>query len=183
MTGWRIGYAVGEPEIITLWARRLAKRSPIQRQLLNMQLLKPWQVSRDCWKLCVRPLKSVSPDLIQFLAQVPGLRSLSLKELYLFLMSKSYGDERLYRCDSLYHSYFGRSWCGGDWHGLYAPENVRLMRLIWKHWRKRFNACSNLWRANAWGESPVLQCWQLACFTWPLLLFCSSQSRFDCFSV
>ncbi len=37
MTGWRIGFrAVGEPEIIAAAMSKVAKRLPIQRQLLNM---------------------------------------------------------------------------------------------------------------------------------------------------
>ena len=41
MTGWRVGFAVGDPEIISGMAKIISKRHQILQQFLNMLLLKP----------------------------------------------------------------------------------------------------------------------------------------------
>ena len=40
MTGWRIGYAVGEPEIIAAMSKIAGQRLLTRQQRLNMQLSK-----------------------------------------------------------------------------------------------------------------------------------------------
>ena len=128
MTGWRVGYAVGNPEIITAMSNWQDKRLQIWQRYLNMHHWSPNWTARLCWNHAPslwRTFEYHYPLLCQ--SQVLKLSSPKVA-FYLFPnVKKAMEMKGLYRCDDLCNSYSRRSRTCLDYRSwIWAPENVRL---------------------------------------------------------
>ncbi len=129
MTSWQIGYAVGEPGVLLLLEQGGWPSDFKSTTVTQYTAIKALTGSQETVEI-MRQAETSQCD-IHYKLKLPGLRSLSLKERYLFYVKKL---EMIYTDVTWHLQLFWKKLMSTDWHGLGAQKmSVSTILLIWKH--------------------------------------------------
>lgn len=183
MTGWRSGYAVGEPRIIGCTMKQgWAKPLPIQQQLLNIATIEALTlaIGRQL-KLCVGPLKNLN-TIYPLLAQNYQVWG-HCKPQGAFYLFPNVQKAMKWKVLQMWQPLPQLFWKEVEWpwwpeQDLVLQKMTRLnYATIWKHWMKLFSVWSNLWSAKAWGKISVFAMLAISLFAWQLALYSSKRAE------
>ena len=107
MTGWRVGYAVGNPEIIAAMSKLTGQTTSNLTAVSQYATIEALTGPQDSVETMRQAFEERLNTIYPLLCQVPGFEVVKPQgAFYLFPnVKKSDGDEGLYRCDGLYNSY------------------------------------------------------------------------------
>ena len=124
MTGWRVGFAVGDPEIIGAMAKVISQTTSNLTTVSQYAAIKALTGDQSSIEIMRQAFEERLNTIYPLLNEVPGFEAIKPQgAFYLFPnVKEGHGDEGLYGCDGIYHCNFRRSrgcFSNGSW--LWCP--------------------------------------------------------------